>query len=147
MGRATARAAVMQMIYEHLEGGEGGEETLRMVYDTLRSEGEENSSVQAEEPNDKDRSYISTVLCGVLEKMDELDDKIRNAAIGWTLERMPMIDLTVLRLATWEILYEEDVPGNVAISEALDLIEKYSDPTDKSFVNGVLGKILRDFEG
>ena len=147
MARVTARAAVMQMIFEHLEGGEGGEDTLQMVYDALRSEGLPGvDRIDPDEPGEKDRAYIEKVLHGVLEHVEDLDDAISRAAVGWTIERMNMVDLTILRLASWEILYEDDVPGNVAISEALELIERFSDPDDKSFVNGVLGTILREHE-
>ena len=59
---------------------------------------------------------------------------------------MPMVDLTIMRLAVWEMLYVPEVPGNVSISEALEMTERYSDPDDKKFVNGVLGTILRDLE-
>ena len=147
MSRTTARAAVMQMIYEHLEGGEGGEETLRLVYDELRETGVTGvDKVNVDEPVPEDREYIDRVLRGVLSHLDEIDERINGAAVGWTTERMSMIDLTVMRLAVWEICYEDDIPDSVAISQALDLIDQYSDPSDKSFVNGVLGTICRNFE-
>lgn len=145
MARKTARAAAMQMIYEHLSGGEGGEETLRMVYDELREETAAAAApVGADEPGRGDREYIERVLSGVLANLDELDEKIADASRGWSLERMPRVDLTILRMACWEILHEEDVPGSVAINEAVELANQYSDP-DKSgrFINGVLGAILR----
>lgn len=149
MARTTARTAVMQMIYERIAGGQGGEETLRMVYDQLREE--ENPDVrpiEADEPGQKDRAWISRVLNGVLEQKDELDERIGKASKGWTVDRMPLVDLTIMRLAAWEILNEsdEDVPDSVAISEALTLAEKYSDPAGKSFINGVLGTIAREKE-
>lgn len=147
MARITARAAVMQLIYEHLLGGQGGEESLRMVYDELRKDGLHGvEKVGANEPNEADRAYITRVLEGVLASLDEIDSRIEAVAKGWTLDRMPMVDLTILRLAVWEILHEEDVSGSVAISEALELTEQYSDPGDKAFVNGVLGTILRQEE-
>ena len=59
---------------------------------------------------------------------------------------MPRVDLTILRLAAWEILYEEDVPGSVAINEAVELASRYSDPDSGRFINGVLGTILREKE-
>lgn len=148
MARSTARAAVMQMIYEHISGGEGGEETLQMVYDQLREElnGEE-VVVSEKEPGSNDRAYITRVLEGVLSHMEELDEAIAGASRGWSLERMPHVDLTILRLAAWEILHEEDVPGSVAINEAVELANKYSDPDKSSrFINGVLGTILRQHE-
>lgn len=147
MSRVTARTAAMQMIFEKIAGGQGGEETLQMVYDELRIDGVSGAeNVGAGEPNDADRAYITRAFEGVLSHMDEIDGKIQNASKGWTLERMSLVDLTVLRLATWEILYENDVPGSVAISEALEMTERYSDPGDKSFVNGILGTILRNHE-
>ncbi|MBQ8072445.1 MAG: transcription antitermination factor NusB [Clostridia bacterium] len=147
MSRITARTAAMQLIYEKLSGGQGGEDSLRMVYDELREDGVPGvSSVGRNEPNEADRSYITRVLEGVLDKRYAIDEKIASAAQGWTIERMPMIDLTIMRLAVWEMMFDPEVPGNVSISEALELTERYSDPEDKKFVNGVLGTILRDLE-
>ena len=147
MARITARAAVMQMIYEHLAGGEGGEETLQMVYDELRKDGVPGvDEIRPTEPGEADRAYISRILDGVLSHMTELDEKISAASVSWSLERMAKVDLTILRLATYEILYEEDVPGSVAINEAVELANRYSEPSSGRFINGVLGTILRDKE-
>lgn len=145
MARTTARAAVMQMIYEHLSGGEGGEETLQMVYETLREDGLPGvAQIGENEPSKGERAYITRVLDGVLNHLDELDEIIQKASPRWSVARMPKVDLTVLRLATWEILHEEDVPGSVAISEAVNLATRFSEPTSGRFVNGVLGAILRE---
>ena len=147
MSRITARAAAMQLIYEKLCGGQGGEESLQMVYDELRLDGVPGvESVGKKEPDQEDREYITRVLEGVLRKRSEIDEKIGKAAVGWTLERMPLIDLTIMRLAVWEMQYEDEIPGSVSIAEALELTERYSDPDDKKFVNGILGTILRELE-
>ena len=147
MARVTARAAVMQMIYEHLAGGEGGEETLQMVYDELRAEGVPGvEAVSDNEPGEADRAYITRVLDGVVNHLTELDGEIEAASRDWRVERMPRVDLTILRLATWEILHEEDVPGSVAINEAVELASRYSEPASGRFINGVLGTILRKKE-
>ena len=147
MSRITARAAAMQLIFERLSGGQGGEETLRMVYEELRQDGVPGvDRVGANEPNAEDREYITRVLDGVLRNLEEIDDRIASVAEGWTLDRMALVDLTILRLATWEILREKEVPGSVSIAEALALTERYSDPQDKPFVNGILGSILRQAE-
>ena len=147
MARVTARAAVMQMIYEHLAGGEGGEETLQMVYDELRAEGVPGvEAVRDNEPGEADRAYITRVLDGVVNHLAELDGEIEAASRDWRVERMPRVDLTILRLATWEILHEEDVPGSVAINEAVELASRYSEPASGRFINGVLGTILRKKE-
>ena len=147
MSRITARVAAMQLVYEKLSGGHGGEDSLRMVYDELREDGVSGvDSVGKNEPGEEDREYIARTLEGVLRNRYAIDEKIAGAARGWTLDRMPMVDLTIMRLAVWEMLYVPEVPGNVSISEALEMTERYSDPDDKKFVNGVLGTILRDLE-
>ena len=148
MSRTTARSAAMQMIFEKVSGGQGGEETLKMVYDELR----ENSipgerTIGKKEPDAEDRAYISQAFEGVLRHLEELDEIIGKTAKGWALDRMSLVDLTILRLAAWEILYNPDVPANVSVSEALDLTERYSDPEDKPFVNGILGTIVREHAG
>lgn len=147
MSRTTARAAAMQMIFERIAGGQGGEDTLRMVYDELREDGLPGvEKIGRKEPDEEDRQYITAALEGVMEHRDEIDSRIGGAARGWTLERMSLVDLTILRLAVWEIMYVDEVPGSVSIAEALEMTERFSDPEDKSFVNGVLGTILREFE-
>ena len=147
MARITARAAVMQMIYEHLAGGVGGEESLQMVYDELRKDGVPGvDEIRPTEPGEADRAYISRILDGVLSHVTELDEKISAASVNWSLERIAKVDLTILRLATYEILYEDDVPGSVAINEAVELANRYSEPSSGRFINGVLGTILRDKE-
>ena len=147
MARSTARAAVMQMIFENLAGGEGGEETLQMVYEALREEGVPGvAEIGEKEPGKSDRAYITRVLEGVLNNLDDLDAEIQAASPRWQLSRMAKVDLTILRLATWEILHEKDVPGSVAINEAVKLANRYSEPASGRFVNGVLGAVLRKKE-
>ncbi len=147
MSRTTARSAAMQMIFEKISGGQGGEETLKLVYDELREYGVSGDrKVDPREPDEEDREYITNALNGVLSHLDELDELIGKTAKGWTTERMSLVDLTVLRLAVWEILYNPDIPANVSVSEALELTERYSDPDDKPFVNGILGTIVREYK-
>ena len=147
MSRTTARIAAMQMIFEKVSGGQGGEETLKMVYDELRENGlSPEAGIPESDPDQEDRKYISDTFQGVLEHLDEIDALLAQTAKGWTLDRMSLVDLTVLRLAVYEILHNPDVPDRVAVSEALELTERYSDPDDKSFVNGILGTIVRQKE-
>ncbi len=138
MARTTARAAAMQMVYERLLGGQGGGETLELVYEQL---GEDVNT-----PSRDDQDYIEDILMGIAAHQDEIDQYIREFSVDWTLERMARVDLTILRLATYEILFREDVPGSVAINEAVELAGKYSDPAGGRFINGVLGSILRKKE-
>lgn len=144
MARSTARIAAMQLIFEQVAGGQGGDETLQMVYDELREEND--VGVREADPGVADRAWIGQVLEGVLDHLDELDEKINGASRNWTVDRMPRVDLTILRLGAWEILYEADMPGSVAINEAVELANRYSDPASGRFINGVLGTILRQKE-
>jgi N utilization substance protein B len=147
MSRTTARVAAMQMIFERVSGGQGGEETLQMVYEELRENGIPGSrKIEGREPDEEDREYISRAFDGVLNHQDEIDDLISKTSQGWPIERMSLVDLTILRLAVWEILFDPSIPGSVSISEAVALTECYSDPEDKGFVNGILGTILRSRE-
>ena len=147
MSRTTARAAAMQMIFEKISGGQGGEETLKMVYDELREDGLPGvEKIGRKEPDEEDREYITAALEGVLAHREEIDEQIEKTAKGWPIERMSQVDLTIMRLAVWEIYYADDVPGSVSIAEAMELTERFSDPEDKSFVNGILGTILREHE-
>ena len=147
MSRTTARTAAMQMIFEKVSGGQGGEETLKMVYDELREGGVPGGrAVGGNEPDDEDREYITRAFDGVLGHLEEIDELIARTAKGWTLDRRALVDLTILRLAVWEILYDPDIPGSVSVAEAMEMTERYSDPDDKAFVNGILGTILREHE-
>lgn len=115
-----------------------------MVYEALRKEGLPGvDSISENEPSESDRAYITEVLDGVLAHLDELDEAIQAASPRWEISRMPHVDLTILRMAAWEILYEEGIPGPVAINEAVNLANRFSEPTSGRFVNGVLGTILR----
>lgn len=136
MARSTARAAAMQLIYEHILGGDGGEATLEMIYENL-------ANGTSEAPSKDDQAYISSVLEGVLDKLADIDEKIRRFSKDWPLERMARVDLTILRLAIYELMFRKDIPGNVAVSEAVELANHYSDPASSRFINGVLGAVLR----
>lgn len=77
---------------------------------------------------------------------DELDDIITKYLKGWKLQRLPKVNLSILRLALYEIIYEENVPSSASVNEAVELAKKYSGKDDGSFVNGVLRSYLRDSE-
>lgn len=76
--------------------------------------------------------------------IDELDELIKKYLKGWKLERIPKVNISILRLALYEIIYEDGVPGKVAVNEAVELAKKYSGEDDYMFINGVLGSYLRE---
>lgn len=99
---------------------------------------------QLEKPLEKDLAYLEKKFQNVLEHMEELDEKISFVATGWKLNRMGKVELTILRLAVYEMEYDEDVPVKVAINEAVELAKKYGEDNSAGFVNGVLAKVAKD---
>ena len=114
MDRTEARAAAMKLIYEWQMGGDGGEET-RMGLLEIR-------------PNEKEADFM--------------DALIEQYAANWRIDRIEKVTLAILRLAIYELKYE-DLPGGVAINEALELARTYASPQSVAFVNGILGSVQR----
>ena len=85
--------------------------------------------------------YSVTVLRGVAEHLDDLDDLLRRVAHDWALERMPVVDRNVLRLAAYELAHRPDVPTGAVLSEAVELASRYSTADSGRFVNGVLARL------
>lgn len=95
---------------------------------------------------EKDAAYIGGRLEKIQECIPELDKLIDKNTEGWDTKRMGKVELTVLRLACYEIMYDEDIPDSVAINEAVELAKIYGQQNSGSFVNGILGKIARSDE-
>ena len=93
-----------------------------------------------------DVDYIKNVVKVVTDNLEDIDSRIVNALVNWKLDRVSKVNLTILRLAVGEMLFVDDVPGSVAINEAVELTKKYSDEKSTSFVNGVLDKVLKTLE-
>lgn len=92
--------------------------------------------------------YALRLIRGTEACSDELDARIEEASENWTLSRMPIVDRAILRLATYEMLHENDVPISVSINEAVELAKSLGGEEDSPrFVNGVLGRIARSLEG
>jgi N utilization substance protein B len=88
--------------------------------------------------------YTATLVRGVAEHQSRIDELLSAYSEGWTLDRMPAVDRNVLRLGVWELLYADDVPDAVAVSEAMALVTDLSTDESPQFVNGVLGSISRN---
>ena len=90
--------------------------------------------------SEKDRTYLTDKCNDIFSKVEELDAAINEVSEGWKTSRMGKVDLTVLRLAVYEILFDEEIPTGVAINEAVELAKKFGQDSSSSFVNGVLAK-------
>jgi len=91
-----------------------------------------------------DADYLMQLCQGVIGKSDELDGLIAQTAPEWPIEQIARIDLTILKIATYEILYLTKIPPKVAIDEAVELAKSYGGENSGKFINGVLGTIYRN---
>lgn len=86
--------------------------------------------------------YAKCCVSGVEHELEQIDELLGTYAQGWSLERMPALDRAILRLATWEIVFNSEIPDAVAIDEAIELAKEYSTEASAGFINGLLGKIV-----
>lgn len=93
--------------------------------------------------DEKDTEYITEKCKSILEKINEIDELINKTADGWTTKRMGKVDLTLLRIAVYEMKYDDDIPTSVAINEAVELSKKFGQEESAGFVNGVLAKLAK----
>jgi transcription antitermination protein NusB len=127
--RSKARKRALDVLFASDVRGESAAEAL----DRAISEGEGPTN-----------DYTAVLVRGVEEHRARIDEVLSSYSTGWTLERMPAVDRNVLRLGVWELLYADDVPDAVAVSEAMALVTDLSTDESPQFVNGVLGNILRN---
>lgn len=92
--------------------------------------------------DEEDTKYIQSKYNLIYEKIEEIDKLIDEKAKGWNSERMGKVELTIIRLGVFEILYDEDVPASVAINEAVELAKKFGQDKSNGFVNAVLAKFV-----
>ena len=144
MTRGNARDLAVHLIYGREFTGEEPEAVVsarleKDYYAKLSSENE----VYADRPSRAQLAYIDGVVAGVANRADDLNAAIQQFSIGWDVSRISRLTRCIMQLAIYEILYVEDVPAGVAISEAVRLSKKYDGDDTGSFVNGILGAFLR----
>lgn len=94
-----------------------------------------------EEPKEADLIYIKERFQKILDKIPDIDELLEEASSGWKLNRMSKVDLTIMRLAVYEIRYDDEIPTKVAINEAVEIAKIFGGDSSSSFVNGVLAKL------
>lgn len=134
MSRKTAREVAMKLAFASLFGGE---ETYEGVL--------EKSSIE-EAPSEEDIEYSQEVLAGIQANAAEIDAAIDELAIGWRIERMPKVDLCVMRIAVYEMMYRDDIPCGVSINEAVELAKQFGGDRSSSYINGMLGTLAKRLE-
>ena len=125
--RTRSRRQALQMLYQKDITGD----SVTLILNTKAY------SVEDGEPDE----FCRTLLTGVEANLAFIDEMIGLVSENWSVSRMPLVDRNILRLATYEILYEFDVPASVAINEAVELAKVYGGEDSSKFVNGVLGRI------
>lgn len=135
MSRKEARETAMKLIYQMDINGAKGEETLTSHF-------EHND----EHLNSEERTYIMECVLGVDENREKIDKTIEGHAKNWKLSRIAKVDLAVLRLGIYEMLYREDIPNVVAVDEAIELSKQFGGENSYSFVNGILASVLKGQE-
>ena len=144
MTRANARELAVHLIYGRDFTGEEPEAVVavRLDRDYYKKLSQDNE-VYAERPSRAQMGYIDKVVAGVANRAEELNGIIQKYSIGWDVTRISRLARCIMQLAIYEILYVEDVPTGVAISEAVRLVKKYDGDDTGSFVNGILGTFGR----
>lgn len=131
MSRSKARQVAMCILYSDLLGGA---ETPADVCEKI----EERDAL-----DQGDIAYVEEIVSGVQTHAGEIDALIGEHAVGWALERIARVDLSILRVAVYEMLYRDDVPVGASINEAVELAKRYGGEKSFAFINGILGTISR----
>ncbi|NLY18488.1 MAG: transcription antitermination factor NusB [Clostridiaceae bacterium] len=132
MGRRLSRENAMKLLYQFQLRNDDIEEQIELFLS-------ENENL-----DDLEKDYFFDIVRGATGKLKEIDKLIESHAKGWSLERMPKVDLAIMRLAIYELIYRDDIPFTVSINEAVELAKKYGADQSKAFINGILGKIVAE---
>ncbi len=144
MTRANARELAVHLIYGCDFTGDEAQDVISTRLDkSYYAQLSEENQVYSERPSNAQTAYLDAVVAGVQNRVEELDGLIQKYAIGWDVSRISRLARAIMRLAIFEILYIDDVPTSVAISEAVRITKIYDGDDTGAFVNGILGAFAR----
>ena len=144
MTRANARELAIHLSYgRNFTGGQPEQVVATRLNKEYYAKLANENQVYAERPSRAQVAYIDNVVSGVANREDELNSTIQTFSIGWDISRISRLARTIMQLAIFEILYVDDVPTGVAISEAVRIAKMYDGDDTGSFVNGILGAFAR----
>ncbi|MDY4770993.1 MAG: transcription antitermination factor NusB [Lachnospiraceae bacterium] len=133
MGRRELREHIFKLLFmSDFNDGEEMNDQLAMYFDGL------------EVLKENDQEYMQSKYENIKAHLDEIDALLNEKSKGWKTSRMSKVDLSILRLAVYEMKFDEDVPVKVAINEAVEIAKSFGGDASASFVNGILGKIAKD---
>lgn len=136
MNRKKTREATLKLLYETIVHKYQYEEVLSNFKEHYFEE-------NPDEEKEIDLNYIERIIKGIIDNNLLIEDKIKNNLVKRTINRISTINLAILKLAIYEILFEEDIPTNVSINEAIELSKIYSDDKSPNFINGILDSIVK----
>ena len=140
--RAQIREDIFKLLFRiEFNGIEDMPAQIERFFDNPQM-GEENED-HSGQILEKDAQYITQKYESIVSRIPELDAMIDSAAKGWKSRRLGKVDLTILRLAVYEMKYDEDIPVGVAINEAVELAKKFGQDESPSFINGILAKLAK----
>lgn len=131
MNRRKSREIAMKLLFEMSINKE--------KYEVIIENFKESTDVDIK---DIDMVYITKALAGVHENIAEIDKNIEKHLIKWKLNRLSKMNLAILRISTYEIFFEEEIPGKVSVNEGIELAKKYGEDSSPAFINGILAKML-----
>ncbi|MEN6340336.1 MAG: transcription antitermination factor NusB [Clostridiaceae bacterium] len=135
MSRTSAREVAMMMEFSRMLGGE---DTPERVCEKADEIGE--GALDAD-----DVLYVEQIIGGVGAHQQELDELVSKYSVDWAIDRIARVDLSILRVAIYEMLYrKEDVPAGAAINEAVELAKRYGGERSYAFINGILGSVAKE---
>ncbi|MHC6179450.1 transcription antitermination factor NusB [Clostridium sp. JNZ X4-2] len=152
MNRKKSRELTMKLLFQMTINKEEASSVIMNLKENTVEEGENSINGNQEEfygekskdLKDVDIKYVVRVLNGIEENKSVLDEQIEKYLRKWKLNRLSKVDVAILRICTYEFLYEDDIPQKVSINEAIELAKKYSSDKSASFINGVLGNMIKD---
>jgi N utilization substance protein B len=143
MKRRLAREIVVQSLYQIEMNGVTGDEAVSIVMEEARQDNEIGADVTELASID---SFTRELVQGIQEKKDLIDQSLVVYLTGWQVDRLSRVDRQILRLAVFELTYRQDVPPKVVVNEAIELAKHFGLEENGKFVNGVLGRMLRERE-
>lgn len=134
IAREVAFKVIFELAFQH-------EESASKLYEDLIDTSDEKYEITEE-----DELYVNEIIAGIQSNEASIDEKIKSHLKDWSFERISKIDVAILRLAIYEILYRKDIPYKVSVNEAIELAKIFSEDSSPAFINGVLAEVLKDCE-
>lgn len=150
MNRRKSREVAMKLLFESFIQKEHYVKIIENLKENIEIESENiDESIKHEKDIetidlvDVDMTYVTNILKGINESLESIDKEIEKYLVNWKLNRISKVDLAILRIATYEILFDEEIPDKVSVNEAIELAKKYSEEKSAAFINGILNNMIK----